>query len=146
MGCALVTGVQTCALPIYKFRVGMRAGHADLALRSFLMATAHGAGLMLIPVLLGLSTEGGHGAHAHHPAPMPAGLGDSLGLAVVAAGVHTAAMLLATGGIAVLVYDRLGLAILRRGAHAHRIGRGAGRASSPRHRARPHPPRPLDRQ
>src|SRR5919199_238309 len=46
--------------------VGMRVGFRDLTAWSFLMATAHGAGLMLFPVLLGLSsTEHMHGAAAH---------------------------------------------------------------------------------
>src|SRR5215212_9961127 len=53
--------------------VGMRVNGRDLVAWSFLMATAHGAGLMLVPVLLRLSpgTEGqtehmGHGLHAEH--------------------------------------------------------------------------------
>jgi hypothetical protein len=46
--------------------VGMRVGFIDLTLWSFLMASAHGAGLMLVPVLLGWQTESTHGAHSEH--------------------------------------------------------------------------------
>src|SRR5215207_6423976 len=45
--------------------VGMRVGPGDLAVWSFLMASAHGAGLMLMPLLLGLGAESAaHTAHA----------------------------------------------------------------------------------
>src|SRR3546814_7686469 len=101
----------------HKFRVGMQAGFADLTPWSFLMATAHGAGLMLVPVLLGLSMEAGHEAHMHADAPLPAGFGGPLSLALTAAGVHTAAMLLATGVVAVLVFDKFGLAVQIGRAH-----------------------------
>ena len=85
----------------------MRTGMAGLGLWSFLMASAHGAGLMLVPILLPL----GHGeSHAGH---LPAS--ESLTLALAAVGVHTLAMLAVTGAIAVVVYDWVGLAFLRRG-------------------------------
>src|SRR5690349_21018234 len=38
----------------HRFRAGMVAGFADLTIWSFFMATAHGAGLMIMPVLLGM--------------------------------------------------------------------------------------------
>jgi hypothetical protein len=90
----------------HRVRVGMRTGLAGLALWSFLMATAHGAGLMLAPILLPL----GHAAHAGH---LPAA--QSLAVALAAVGVHSAAMLAVTGTIAVVVYEWLGVAFLRRG-------------------------------
>ena len=90
----------------HRLRVGMRTGLAGLALWSFLMASAHGAGLMLVPVLLPLQLTASH-AHAS-----PAG---TFAAALAAIGVHTLAMLVATGAVAVLVYDWVGLAFLRRG-------------------------------
>src|SRR5688572_26479690 len=48
--------------------VGMRVGPRELVLWSFLMASAHGAGLMLAPVLAGVRGEGVSSvlAHAEH--------------------------------------------------------------------------------
>jgi hypothetical protein len=86
----------------------MRTGMAGLALWSFLMASAHGAGLMLVPILLPLGGGGGH--HAGHLSAS-----ESMTLALAAVGVHTLAMLAVTGAIAVAVYEWLGLAFLRRG-------------------------------
>jgi hypothetical protein len=89
--------------------VGMRLTLRDLALWSFLMSSAHGAGLMLVPVLLGL--------------PGPAGAQDLADLAVAetstlqvagAVIVHTGAMLLVMAAVAVLVYEKLGIGVLRR--------------------------------
>jgi hypothetical protein len=92
--------------------VGMRVGFRDLTAWSFLMATAHGAGLMLIPVLLGLSSaeqmQGAHGAHAS-PTDSATVLTD---LAVV--GLHTLTMFAVMGVIAVVVYEKLGVMILKR--------------------------------
>jgi hypothetical protein len=91
---------------------GMQVGFRDLAAWSFLMATGHGAGLMLVPVLLQLPVEGGHAAHlVAGGAPTVV---DARG-ALLAVAVHTAAMLLTTGAVAVGVYDWFGLAFLRRG-------------------------------
>jgi hypothetical protein len=91
----------------HRVRVGMTTGYAGLALWSFLMATAHGAGLMLLPVLLPMTS---HGAHAQH---MPAG--EATATALVALAVHSLAMLATTGVVALLVYEWLGVAVLRRG-------------------------------
>jgi len=78
----------------------------ELALWSFLMASAHGAGLMVAPLLLGGSGGGGGGAgDGHALADLGAG---ALGLLL-----HVAAMLAVMAVVAVLVYDRLGLRILR---------------------------------
>jgi len=69
-----------------------RAGHAGLALWSFMMSTAHGAGLMLVPALIPLCL-------ADAPARALTASG-SLALALAAVGVHAAAMLTITGVIA----------------------------------------------
>ena len=87
---------------------GMRVGGLRLASWSFLMASAHGAGLMLLPVLLGMSPAGAE-THAHgHAIPG----GPRLALCAVAA--HTAGYLLVTGVVAWLVYEKLGVALIRR--------------------------------
>jgi hypothetical protein len=91
----------------HRVRIGMRAGMAGLALWSFLMASAHGAGLMLMPLLVPLA---GLGAHPGH------GLaGGSLTAALVAVCVHTFAMLTVTAIVALVVYDWVGVGFLRRG-------------------------------
>lgn len=88
--------------------VAMRVNAAELALWSFLMASAHGAGLMLFPILLGMTP---HSAHAHHMAMTPAA--HVLAQAVAVVLVHTGAMMVVMGAIAILIYDYVGLAILR---------------------------------
>ena len=91
---------------------GMQVGFRDLTIWSFLMATAHGAGFMVLPVLLGMSA----GASAGHAASGPdlplSTLGGPLttALAVV---VHTGGYLLVTGVVAWIIYWKLGLALLR---------------------------------
>lgn len=89
----------------HRVRVGMRTGLAGLALWSFLMATAHGAGLMVLPVLIPLCL-------ADSAVGEIAAKG-SAGIALAAVGIHTAAMLAVTGAIAVAVREWLGLAVLR---------------------------------
>ncbi|MGK5553708.1 hypothetical protein ACSNOI_19015 [Actinomadura kijaniata] len=84
--------------------VGMRISLWQLAAWSFLMSSAHGAGLMLLPVLTGAPAPSGHD-HG-----LTAGL--SAGLFVT--GVHTLAMFATAGAAAVLVYEVVGLTILRR--------------------------------
>jgi hypothetical protein len=88
----------------HRVRFGMRTGLIGLGVWSFLMATAHGAGLMLWPVLMPLCV-------AAAAAPDSAG---PLATALVGIGVHTLAMLAVTTAIAVAVYEWIGLEILRR--------------------------------
>lgn len=95
--------------------VRMQVGFADLTLWSFLMATAHGAGLMVVPVLWrGTSAEasvrmgGGASAMLHGSA------GTSPLAGLTATLVHTAGYLLVTGLIAWVVYTKVGLSILRK--------------------------------
>jgi len=89
--------------------VRMQVGFRDLTVWSFLIATAHGAGLMVLPVLLAGSTveAAGQMTGHHHAAASPLA-------AVVATAVHTAGYLTVTGTVAFLVYSRLGLSILRK--------------------------------
>lgn len=97
----------------HRARVGMRVDGGDLLIWSFLMATAHGAGLMLAPVLLEIPLSSIHAGHAGmDPA---SGIGDSAATAFAVVAVHTAAMLAAAGIVAIAVYEWIGLAFLRRG-------------------------------
>lgn len=91
----------------HRVRVGLRTGMSGLAVWSFLMASAHGAGLMLVPVLIPLCL-------AASPA-RELTAGGSLPVALAAIAVHTLAMLAVTGAIAVAVYQWLGVGFLRRG-------------------------------
>jgi len=91
--------------------VRMQVSFRDLTVWSFLVASAHGAGLMVVPVLLGSSTvEAANqmGAH-HHPSAAASPLA-----ALLATAVHATAYLLVTGLVAWVVYSKLGLAILRK--------------------------------
>ncbi len=116
---AISAAVALIAFGLYRLlarhrgRVGMQVSGAQLVLWSFLMATAHGAGLMLIPVLLGMSVGDAHSEHLQHVAEISP-VGSSLGTALAALGVHTVAMLVAAGAVAVVVYEWAGLAFLRR--------------------------------
>jgi hypothetical protein len=100
--------------------VGMRVHFRDLTTWSFLMATAHGAGLMLLPVLMRLPSGGAQMAHdmSDHAAHMQmAGMASTVAAPtaeIAAVVVHTAAMFLVMGVIAIVVYEKVGLAILRR--------------------------------
>lgn len=89
----------------HRVRFGMKTGLWGLAIWSFLMATAHGAGIMLWPALMPLCLP----ADSH-----AAGSGSVLATALAGVGIHTLAMLATTAIVSVLVYDWLGLALLRR--------------------------------
>jgi hypothetical protein len=90
----------------------MRVNRRELAWWSFLMSTAHGAGLMVAPVLIGLQGAEAASAHQHSEVAMAAGvplLAGGLGIAL-----HVGAMLLVMGIVAVIVFEKLGLRILGR--------------------------------
>jgi hypothetical protein len=87
----------------HRVRFGLQAGLLGLAAWSFLMATAHGAGLMLWPALMPLCM--GTGSDAGHAGPMT--------MALLGVAVHTFAMLGVTAAIAIAVYEWLGVEILR---------------------------------
>ena len=89
--------------------VGMRVGFGDLTLWSFIMASAHGAGLMLVPFFLG--SPAAHDVH-HHGSAFVNFSAPSLLAASVA--VHTLGYLLMTALVAILVYEKLGVGMLRR--------------------------------
>ena len=90
---------------------------------SFLMASAHGAGLMLVPVLFNLPGYGTSAAEAidardlPHSEYMLLGASPSVSTAIsqlTAVGVHTVAMFAVMAIVAIVVYEKLGLALLRR--------------------------------
>lgn len=108
---------------------GMRVGFAGLTWWSFLMATAHGAGLMVVPVLLGgdarmahavggriahAASSGGDAAHASmggHAAHAAAMSGPEAALAATA--IHAIGYLVVSVAIAAVVYEKVGLKFLR---------------------------------
>lgn len=93
---------------------GMRVGFRELAIWSFLMATAHGAGLMVLPLVVGGAAVGGHEAHAAHIAAasvLP--LSGAAHALLWATALHTGGYLLVTGAAAMVVYRKLGLRMLR---------------------------------
>jgi hypothetical protein len=92
--------------------VGMRVDFKDLVLWSFLMASAHGAGLMLVPIILQWPAQD-YGHARLITALSPQVIANSPALLMAAVGVHTLSMLLVTAAVAGLVYEKLGLAMLR---------------------------------
>ena len=92
-------------------RVLARIKPAQLALWSFVVAIAHGAGLMLVPIYLGLCESAGLDSGHQAAATL---IGANLGIAVIVSVVHAVAMISAGGGAAWLVYRYLGLQYLSR--------------------------------
>src|SRR3954454_8131150 len=87
----------------------MRVNRRELTLWSFLMSSAHGAGLMVAPVLLGgaaASASDGHDLAMAGAAPV--------GAVAVGVGLHLLAMVTVMSAVALLVYAKLGVEILRR--------------------------------
>jgi hypothetical protein len=91
----------------HKLRFGMQIGLGGLFLWSFLMANAHGAGLMLVPAVIPLCLAA---SPAHELTA-----GGSLPVALAALALHTGVMLATIGVIAIVVYKWVGVAYLRRG-------------------------------
>jgi hypothetical protein len=116
-GLLVAFGMYKLLVPLSHPRwVGMRVGPADLALWSFLMASAHGAGLMLMPVLLRLQPDAVD--HLDHEGGtlalvLSATAGRLALLDLFAIAVHTTSMLLVMAAIALVVYQKVGLKILR---------------------------------
>jgi hypothetical protein len=101
---------------------GMQVGARDLTIWSFLMASAHGAGLLVVPFVLQAAGGSGAAKHAAHVGAIEAGAGSQpyllAGLSaeqltgLSATIVHTIGYLVVTGLVAVLVYRKLGLRLL----------------------------------
>lgn len=103
LGAAFVLFVFAAYLYLKRQRhprgIGMRVGFRELTLWSFLMSSAHGAGLMLVRVSAPMHGHGGHDLHAA-----------SIGVL----GVHTFAMFAAMTGVALAVFHFVGVDFLRR--------------------------------
>lgn len=114
----LLSGCLLIGFGVYKLinrrhpRFLARIGPEHLVLWSFLMATGHGAGLMLVPVYLDLGTEPHAGAFGH--AAMVQVVSGGIISASLVALIHTAAMVLTGGFAAWCVYRYLGLRLLQR--------------------------------
>lgn len=101
---------------------GMRVSASELATWSFLMSSAHGAGLMVLPFVLGKSVPMPEGLTHHHMMSSSvgaagaswAGLVEVDAVAIVAPVVHTLGYLATTVALALVVYERLGVKVLRR--------------------------------
>jgi hypothetical protein len=94
---------------------GMRVGFRDLTVWSFLMASAHGAGLMLAPVLLATTPMQGmyHSMNSSVASSLAGSAPSLLALAVL---VHTLGLILVAGAVAILFYqfyEQWGLGLLR---------------------------------
>jgi hypothetical protein len=90
-----------------RLRVGMQSGLIGLLLWSFLMANAHGAGVMLVPAVIPICLS----ASATHYFTASG----SVGITLAAVGIHTIAMLAMIATIALATYKWVGVAFLRRG-------------------------------
>ena len=82
----------------------MRVSMADLTLWSFLVGTAHGAGLMVVPVFLRISEHSS--PHVHHAS--------AVWTSISATAVHALSYLFVTGAIAAIVFEKFGVDFLRR--------------------------------
>lgn len=108
-------GLLVIAMGIYLLinrkhpRILARVHPARLALWSFLAALAHGAGLMLVPIFLGITEHGEH-SMGHHAALVL--MGNNVVTAFVVAFFHTMAMTAAGAIIAIIIYFWLGLKFL----------------------------------
>lgn len=92
-------------------RVLARIRPTQLGLWSFAVAIAHGAGLMLVPIYLGLCRAGDPDT-GHEAADVL--INNNLGMAVLVSAVHSVAMIAAGGVLACLVYRYLGLKFVAR--------------------------------
>lgn len=93
--------------PVYG---GMQVGFRDLTIWSFLMASTHGAGFMVLPLVMGASADLHAASTGHNHVAATAAAGWPLSFAL---GVHTLTYLTVTALIAWIIYSRVGLAILR---------------------------------
>jgi len=112
----IVVAVTLVALGLYRILrkhhfqwSKMRVRFHDLVLWSFLMASAHGAGLMVLPVVMGLSAvQAGAMEHVHSH-----GLQEPV-TGISATAIHTLGYFVVTAAMALIVYQKLGLSMLRK--------------------------------
>ncbi len=87
----------------------MRVSGPGLTGWAFLMASAHGAGLMVVPIFLGMTMPAG-GMHGHMMAVATA----DTGTALLATSLHAVGYLLVTAVVALVVFEKFGVGILRK--------------------------------
>lgn len=104
-GVLLALGVARCRRHRHLRWVGMQVSSRDLTVWSFLMASAHGAGLMVLPLVLG----GAGGAHC-----VVHGVDAGTWPAVSATLIHSAGYLSVSGVMALVVFEKLGVGLLRK--------------------------------
>ena len=114
-GVLVMFGLSRLAGHRHVSRGKMRMSPRELTMWSFLMASAHGAGLMVLPLVLG-GAAASTSSHHHHGSleVVHAGFARADALEVIAPLIHTAGYLVVTALLAVVVYEKLGLRILRR--------------------------------
>lgn len=93
---------------------GMQVGFRDLTIWSFLVAWAHGAGFMVVPIVLGMSAGAAAKESAMTPHHLHNGMPGMSWSILAATLVHSMGYLLVTGLVAWVVYEKLGLALLHR--------------------------------
>jgi hypothetical protein len=106
--CLLMLGVQRLLRHAHPRWASMRVGFCGLTLWSFLMASAHGAGLMVVPIFLGMADPPPHACHA------AVGTGATLWPAILATSLHAAGYLAVTAAVAVMVFEKFGVGLLRK--------------------------------
>jgi hypothetical protein len=115
----LAAGIALIAFGVFRFVrprahprwTTMRVNRRELAWWSFLMSSAHGAGLMVAPVLIGGGTAS---ASAHDHALEAAGGGTAELTGALGLLLHVGAMVAVMAVVALLVYEKLGVAVLRK--------------------------------
>jgi hypothetical protein len=108
--CLLVFGVQRLFRHTHPRWASMRVGFNGLTLWSFLMASAHGAGLMVVPIFLGM-TQSPLPAHGCHTA---LATGGTMSAAIIATALHATGYLAVTAIVAVVVFEKFGVGLLRK--------------------------------
>jgi hypothetical protein len=108
-GALLLFGVHRLFRHAHPRWASMRVGFRRLTLWSFLMASAHGAGLMVVPIFLGMTSAAGQ-AHACHVGPAAA----TLWATILATALHATGYLAVTGILSLVVFDNLGIGLLRK--------------------------------
>jgi hypothetical protein len=104
-GVLLVLGISRLLRHGHPRWVGMQVGMKDLTVWSFLMASAHGAGLMVLPLVLGAAAP-------PHCTLHPVGAGASS--VVWATIVHSSGYLAVSATVALVVFEKLGVGLLRK--------------------------------
>ena len=108
--CLLTLGGQRLVRHAHPRWASMRVGFNRLTLWSFLMASAHGAGLMVVPIFLGM-TDSPAPAHACHTAVATSG---TMWTAIFATALHATGYLAVTAIVSVVVFEKFGVGLLRK--------------------------------